>query len=602
MSRSTEAAFVPELFHNRAIENPAAIAVADTNRSFNYRQLNERANHLARQLRELGVGPEVVVGLLANRSPEMILGALAILRAGGAYLPLDAAYPTERLSFILADARCRLLLAGPGLEPPGSVEHLVPIELEGPTTATAPASEISGDQLAYVIYTSGSSGRPKGVEITHAALLNLLQWHQRTFAVTAADRATQIAAVGFDAAVWEVWPYLTAGASLHLPPEVIRSEPGALRDWLLAQRITISFVPTPMAERLLSLPWSPHAALRFLLTGGDTLHVHPPAGLPFVLVNNYGPTENTVVATSGAIHPYGTEQRPTIGRPIDNVQIRVLDQELREVPPGSPGELHLGGAGVARGYLHQPELTRARFIDDPFSPGARLYKTGDLVRQLPDGQLAFLGRSDDQLKVRGFRIEPGEIVYALDQQPGITASAVVASDLGGGEKRLTAYLVLAPGARPGVRALQEALGARLPDYMVPGVFVALDALPLGPHGKLDRRALPEPTPANTLRDGVVEEPRSEVERAVARMVCALLGVEAVGLTDNFFLLGGHSLMGTQLIARIRAAFAVELALRTIFEAPTVAELAQEVERLLLEKLATLSDEETRRLLEQKSAG
>jgi amino acid adenylation domain-containing protein len=592
---------IPELVRARAIESPDAPAIVAGDRTLTYAQLDTRANRIAHELVALGAGPEVVVGLHAGRSPEMIVGALAILKAGAAYLPLDTSYPRERLSFLVEDARCPILLCGPGrLEGVAAqVDHALSIHIAGPSASTPPETRIEAGHLAYVIYTSGSTGRPKGVEITHAGLLNLVFWHQRTFGVSPADRATQIASVGFDAAVWELWPTLAAGASVHLPEDTVRSDPEALRDWLLAQRISITFVPTPMAERLLALRWPVQASLRLLLTGGDTLHRHPSPELPFLLVNNYGPTESTVVATSGPLSPYQQpDRRPTIGRPIDNTKIHILDEQLHEVAIGAPGELHIGGAGLARGYLNQPELTAARFVPDPFDalPGGRLYKTGDLARRLPDGQIAFVGRVDDQLKIRGFRIEPNEIVTALDQHPEVTASAVIASALGAGDKRLVAYVVPAVGSRPTPGGLQASLRLQLPDYMVPAIFVRLDALPIGPNGKLDRSALPEPDPANTLRDAAFEEPRTGVEKRVAALVQELLGLERVSRDDNFFLLGGHSLMGTQLIGRIRGIFAVELSLRTIFDAPTVARLSGQIERLLLEKLATISDEEAARLL------
>jgi amino acid adenylation domain-containing protein len=427
----------------------------------------------------------------------MVVGALAILKAGGAYLPLDPAYPADRLSFILNDAHCPLMVTTNCVRDrlALSVQRLVTVDLSGPQSSTPPATNYHADNLAYVIYTSGSTGQPKGVEITHAGLLNLVFWHRDAFEVTPADRATQIAAVGFDAAVWELWPYLTAGASIYLPHEAIRNEPEALRDWLLSQEITITFVPTPMAERVMALPWPAQVPLQAMLTGGDILHSYPSPRLPFLLVNNYGPTESTVVATSGAVLPEERqEQPPSIGRPIDNTCIYILDDQSREVPIGTAGELHIGGAGLARGYRNRPELTAAKFVPNPFSaePGARLYKTGDLARCLPDGQIAFLGRIDDQLKIRGFRIEPNEIITVLNEHPDVLESVVVARDIAGGDKRLVAYLVPAAGSRPTHSALQSFLLARLPQYMVPAIFVRLDALPLNPNGKIDRTVLPAP--------------------------------------------------------------------------------------------------------------
>jgi amino acid adenylation domain-containing protein len=582
---------------------PDAVAVVAERTELTYRQLEQRANAIARDLQARGVGPEVVVALLGNRSAEMVLGALAILKAGGAYLPLDASYPAERLAYIVEDAGCSHLLFTPdvaGLVPAALRDRAVGVVVDGPQSDDPPAVDTASEGLAYVIYTSGSTGRPKGVEITHAALLNLVMWHERTFRLEPTDRATQVASVGFDAAVWEVWPYLAAGATLYIPDEAVRNDPEALRDWLVDRAITISFVPTPMAARLMMLPWPTEAPLRTMLTGGDVLHAYPPPGLPFRLVNNYGPTECAVVATSGPVDPYEQpDARPAIGRPIDNVTIHLLDEEMRSVPAGSAGEIYIGGAGVARGYRNQPALTAAKFLPDPNADEdrrARLYRTGDLGRRLPDGQIAFIGRADDQLKVRGFRIEPNEIVTALDQQPGVVASAVVGMDAGGGEKRLVAYVVLAVGSQPTPATLQAALREKLPDYMIPAVFVRIGALPQGPHGKVDRTALPEPAPANTLRDSPYQAPRTPVEKRIAELVRELWRIEEVSIHDNLFLLGGHSLIATQLIGRIRLCFDVQLGLRKIFEGPTISALAQEVERLLVEKVSAITEDEARRLL------
>jgi len=583
-----QGAGILEWVRAQATTTPTALALTAGSDTLTYGELDSRANRLANHLRSLGVGADVLVGLCLPRTLDMVVGALGILKAGGAYVPMDPAYPPARLAFMLDDAHAPALITDSRVAqqlPTAKTRLVFPDarEIVAQPPSAPPIAHAPTD-LAYVIYTSGSTGRPKGVEITHQGLANLVSWHVEAFSVTAADRAGHVAGLGFDAAVWELWPYLAVGASVHLADEDTRNSADLLWAWLLAQRISISFVPTPLADRLLEvrLQWPCDSALRIVLTGGDTLHHYPPLGLPFVLVNNYGPTECTVVATSGAVLPSSSPTSlPPIGRPITNAEIHLLDERLQPVPAGATGEIYIGGAGVARGYHNRPDLTADRFLPDPFSaaPGGRLYKTGDLGRLLPDGQIAFLGRIDDQIKIRGYRIEPDEIVRALDQHPDIRASTVVARQDSGGEKRLVAYVVSDAECDPSPVGLRDFLGGLLPEYMIPTAFVRLAALPLTAHGKIDRAALPEPDPANTLQDAGSTEPGTETEQRVAEMVGELLNLEAIALEDNFFLLGGHSLLGAQLIARLRQAFGVDITLRSLFEAPTIAALAAELDRL-----------------------
>ncbi len=580
---------VPQTVTSQASETPDALAVTDTTLTLTYRELDRRAGRVADALRAFDVGPDTVVAICLDRSAAFVVAALGVLQAGAAYLPLDPATPPERLAFMLQDAAPRVTitdLRAAGRLPSAVWPRLDVYEaMARPGWAATRHDVPKQEHLAYVIYTSGSTGRPKGVEITHGSLANLVAWHRRAFGVTADDRAPLYASPAFDAAVWEIWPYLVSGASVHLPPEAVRTDPHALRDWLVAQSITIGFVPTPIAERLIALPWPTWTPLRTLLTGADTLHRYPPEGLPFTLVNNYGPTECTVVTTSGPVEPEPSgETLPAIGRPIDNVDVVVLDEAMRPVAPGAAGELHVGGAGLARGYRGRPDLTAERFVPHPDEPGARLYRTGDRARLLGDGRVAFLGRVDDQLKIRGYRVEPDEIAAALGAQPGVAACSVVARD-DGGERRLVAYVVPAPGAGLGREALTAALRRSLPDYMMPATFVTLAALPLTISGKVDRAALPAPDATNTLRDGDVVAPRTDVETELAAILSSLLGVDEVSVQDNFFMLGGHSLLGTQLIARVRDAFGVELSLRTLFDAPTIADLAAEIERARMAEAA-----------------
>ncbi len=440
------------LFEAQAAETPGALAVEFEGEQLTYAELNERANRIAHYLRKLGVGPESLVGVCIERSNEMLTGLLAILKAGGAFVPLDPAYPSQRLSFMIEDARPSIVLTKQRWlqKLPESEAQMLCIDAElfsgesGENLDHAPTPE----NLAYVIYTSGSTGVPKGVAITHGSLMNLIRWHQRVYQVSSADRATQVAGLAFDASVWEVWPYLTAGASIHIADEESRLSPEKLIAWLDAKRITVSFLPTPLAEAALDEAWPSTIRLRTLLTGGDRLRRAPRSGLAFRLANNYGPTENTVVTTWTFVAEDDANVAPPIGRPVDNTQVYVLDRELRLAPIGVVGELFAGGESLARGYLNRSDLTAERFIPHPFSvePGERLYRTGDRVRLLADGQIEFLGRVDEQVKVRGFRIELGEIEAALGEHEEVREAVVVAREDGAGEKRLVAYVVARAGS------------------------------------------------------------------------------------------------------------------------------------------------------------
>ncbi|WP_437524973.1 amino acid adenylation domain-containing protein [Sorangium sp. So ce726] len=445
---------VLDRFEEQAARAPRAAAVVSDRGALTYGELDRRANRLAHRLRALGVEADTLVAICAERSLELVVGIIGVLKAGAAYLPVDAEIARERLAFILEDSGAPVLLTQAHLAdrlPPfaGAVIHL---DADGPALTArdgSPPPVCAGPRdLAYAIYTSGSTGRPKGVLVEHRSLMNLAAWHTRRFAVSSVDRATLVASPGFDASVWELWPYLCAGACLFIPGEPLRRSPEELQAWLLARKITVSFLPTPMAEELLRLDWPASAALRCLLTGGDKLRVWPAAALAFDVVNNYGPTEGTVVATSCPVpkaRPDGWTATvdPSIGRPIDNMRVYLLDARGELVPVGVPGEVYLGGAGVARGYLRRPELDAARFLPDRFSdePGARMYRTGDRARWLPDGNIEFLGRIDNQVKIRGYRIELGEIEAVLREHPAVEEAVVVAREDTKGNKRLVAYVI-----------------------------------------------------------------------------------------------------------------------------------------------------------------
>src|SRR6185369_4216419 len=426
--------------------------------------------------------------------------------------------------------------------------------------------------------------------IQHAGLNNLVMWHQRAYGITSGDRATLLAGPAFDASVWELWPYLTAGASIHISDDETRASAPALLQWLAAQSITVCFLPTPLAELVIAEPLPPELSLRALLTGGDVLHRGPESPLPFILVNHYGPTENTAVATRGAVAvETETGAPPPIGRPIDNTQTYLLDSRLQPVVSDVPGELYIGGAGLARGYHLRPSLTAEKFIPNPFSaePGARLYATGDLARYLPDGQLEFLGRIDQQVKVRGYRIELGEIESVLCEHSQVREATVLAWEETPGNMRLAAYFVPQGANVPAVADLHDFLKTKLADYMAPSVFVALQRMPMTPNGKVDRKALPSPSDA--LRDGTSSvEPRTPIEQLVAGIYSHVLGVRRVGMHDNFFELGGHSLLATQVMSRVRQSFGIELPLSQLFMSPTVAGFAAHIEEATRDGLQTPS--------------
>lgn len=603
--------YVPQLVERQAAATPYAIALVSDERTMSYSELNRRANQLAHYLKARGVSKDTPVACCLERSFDLVVALLAVLKARGAYVPLDPAYPTERLSYMLSDTGAAVLLTQRNLlyQLPATDATIICLDdADAPFTAQ-PQSNLSenatADDLAYIIYTSGSTGRPKGVQVTQRGLLNLVTWHQAAFSIMAADKATQVASPAFDATGWELWPYLTVGASVTFIPEDVRLSPVTLRDWFIAEHITISFLPTALAESIIALQWPAQVALRFLLTGADTLRHYPSPDLPFALINNYGPTEATVVTTSGRIMPTQvgqTDQPPTIGRPIANMQVYLLDEQLQQVPDGTPGELYIGGIGLAKGYLNRPDLTAERFIQHPFDSdsAARLYKTGDLARRLPNGEIAFMGRIDHQIKLRGYRIEPEEIMATINDYPGVQTSLVIAREDTPGDKRLVAYIVLQSGSIVSDSELRSTLAARLPDYMVPTAFAQLEALPLTPNGKIDRAALPAPDSANALRETPGDAPQTPTEETMEQILAPLLGLAHVGRDENFFLLGGHSLLGTQVIVRVAETFGVELSLRSLFDAPTIAQLAAHIEQLILARIEAMSDDEAAQLLESGS--
>ena len=551
-------------FEVQVERQPDAVAVVQDGVSLSYQQLNRRANKLAHHLLTLGVQPDDRVAICCRRGPQMLVGLLGILKAGAAYVPVDPAYPAERIAYLLQDSAPVAVLAEASTgELLGAVAYVDLHEQWLDQPASNPQlSALTPAHLAYVIYTSGSTGQPKGVMVEHHTVENLVHWHCDAFGVDAGSHTSSVAGFGFDAMAWEVWPALCAGATLHLPPvEVGNEQIDALLGWWLAQPLDVSFLPTPVAEYAFSQQLL-HPTLRILLIGGDRLRQFNQERR-FAVINNYGPTEATVVATSGRVR---AGQALHIGRPMANASVYLLDAHLRPVPLGVAGELYVGGSGVARGYLNRADLTAERFLQDPFN-GGRMYRTGDLARWLPDGNLEYLGRNDDQVKLRGIRVELGEIDSCLAALDGVDEAVVLVR-----EDRLIAWFT---AQQPlDIEHLRTQLQAQLPAALVPVAYVQVHALPLTANGKLDRKALPEPD-QGALLSRAYAAPQGGVETTLATIWAEVLQVEQVGRHDHFFELGGHSLLAVSLIERMRQA-GLSADVRVLFSQPTLAALAAAV--------------------------
>jgi amino acid adenylation domain-containing protein/non-ribosomal peptide synthase protein (TIGR01720 family) len=577
-------AAIHEVFAAQAARTPDAVALRFEGREVSYRELDARSNQLAHALRKRGVGPDVLVGLFVERSVEMLVAVYGVLKAGGAYVPLDPEYPTDRLAFMLEDARPPVILTQAHLaaqlpDPSAAVLRLdTEWDLIASEPTTVPARDgLTLDQLAYVIYTSGSTGKPKGAMNAHRGIHNRLHWMQRAYGLTAADRVLQKTPYSFDVSVWELfWP-LMFGATLVIARPEGHRDPAYLAGLIAAEGVTtLHFVPSMLAAFLDEPSVDRCRSIRRVMCSGEAL---PPAladrffgRLDAELHNLYGPTEAAVDVTAWACAP-GAAVVP-IGRPIDNVRIYILDEHLSPAPLGVPGELYIAGVQVGRGYLNRPELTAERFVRDPFTPGARMYRTGDVARWLPSGAVEYLGRADFQVKIRGFRIELGEIEAALGKHPAVREAVVVAREDQPGHKRLVAYLACADGQAPGAGELRAFLEGQLPAYMVPAAFVLLAALPLTSSGKVDRRALPAPEEGERATSGAEYlAPETRAEHALARIWAAVLRLPRVGVHDNFFELGGDSILGIQIIARAQQA-GLGLTPRQMFQHQTIAELAR----------------------------
>ncbi|WP_232471499.1 non-ribosomal peptide synthetase [Halomonas sp. N3-2A] len=578
----SDAAPVHHLIEQQAAAIPETTALVFADQSLSYAELNTHANRLSHYLIGLGVKPETRVGIAMERSIEMVVGLLAILKAGGAYVPLDLEYPSERLDFIAEDSGIELLLTQHHLRKSLPVaDGLSVVELDRLDVAhhasTDPAVALHGEHLAYVIYTSGSTGRPKGAAIRHDALTNCMVWMQETYQLTDADAVLHKAPFGFDVSVWEIfWP-LSVGARLVIAQPGDHRDPERIIELIQRQGVTtLNFVPSMLKAFLAYPDVKAKTRLKHIMCGGEavpaTLQQDVAECLDGAHLHDlYGPTETTIHVTHWWCRDETHRQIP-IGRPISGTRTYVLDGGLNLVPPGVAGELYLGGVSLARGYLNRSDLTAERFVADPFTEGERLYRTGDLVRWRDDGQLEYLGRLDHQVKIRGLRIELGEIEAELLAQPEVREAVVVAQE-GPGGSRLVAYVVPQADSELDTSSLREALGQKLPDYMVPGVVVTLEALPLNANGKVDRKALPEPELASGSQ---YEPPQGEVEEALAAIWSEVLGGEQLGRHDNFFEVGGHSLTAIQISARFTQRFGEALPVRLIFEYPTLAEMATQV--------------------------
>jgi amino acid adenylation domain-containing protein len=578
--------YIHQLFEEQVDRTPDAVAVVFDTKQLTYQQLNQRTNQLAHHLQSLGVRSEVLVGICVERSIEMVVGLLGILKAGGAYVPLDPSYPQERLGYMLADSGVEVLLTQQQLlsSLPSHTARVVCLDADWGAIEQHTQENLDlgvcSDNLAYAIYTSGSTGQPKGVQICHHSVVNFLNFMSHFPGLTQEDTFNAVTTISFDIAALEVYLPLAVGAKVIVAPREIATD----ADWLLSElfelKITVMQATPATWQMLLAGGWSSNYPLK-VLCGGEALSAqlaHQILETGSELWNLYGPTEATIWST---IYQLGakktlarTEDAPSsIGRPIANTQIYILDSHLQPLPIGVSGELYIGGHGLARGYLNRPELTQEKFIQNPFSnsKSERLYKTGDLARYSSDGNIEFLGRIDNQVKVRGFRIELGEIEAVLNTQPQIQQAVVIATEDIAGIKRLVAYIVTRNESLT-THQLREFLLSKLPEYMVPSVFVTLNTLPLTPNGKIDRKALPAPD-GNFPREHEYVAPRTQSEEIITNIFANVLGVQNVGIHDNFFEWGGHSLLAVRLMSQIQKQFQVNLPLATLFQSPTIEQLA-----------------------------
>ncbi|MBD2690473.1 non-ribosomal peptide synthetase [Anabaena catenula] len=582
---------IHQLFEAQVEKTPDAVAVVFENQQLTYRELNAKANQLAHYLQKLGVKPEVLVGIYVERSLEIIIALLAILKAGGAYIPLDPTYPQERLAFMLEDSQISVLLTQQHLLKalPPNYAQVVCLDSDWESIAAhqknSVNSNVNPSNLSYTIYTSGSTGKPKGVQITHRSVVNFLTAMQQQLQLTNIDNLLSVTTLSFDIAVLEIFLPLTTGTKLILVSPEVATDGVQLLQQLNNSAVTIMQATPATWRMLLDAGWEGSSQLK-ILCGGEALSqnlVHQLLPRCYEFWNLYGPTETTIWSTIHQIHD--SQKTVSIGRPIANTQIYILDKHLQPLPVGISGELYIGGAGLARGYFKQSELTKEKFIPNPFTPETLLYKTGDLARYLPNGEIEYLGRIDYQVKLRGFRIELGEIEAVLEQHLAVRQCVVIAREDVPGNQRLIAYLVAENAVTD---ELRQYLRTKLPEYMIPSALVILDSLPLTPNGKVNRRALPAPENTGGELASTFVATRNPVEEVLAGIWTQVLGVSQVGIHDNFFELGGHSLLATQIISRIRKTFGVDIPLQRLFEFPTIAELAKNIQEASHQGIAAIT--------------
>jgi amino acid adenylation domain-containing protein len=579
VDHSNQKTFV-QRFEEQVAKTPGKTALMYGEQRLTYGELNGRANQMSRYLQGKGVVKQTLVPVCIDRSIDLVVSLLAIMKAGAAYVPIDPGYPSERISYMLEDTEAAVVISNSMYKTSlGSVEV---IDLDTERTHIEQKSkenlqvDVAPSDLVYVIFTSGSTGKPKGVLIEHRGLMNLIDWHTTEYQVTDKSRATAMAGVGFDAFGWELWPYLCCGACVHVINDELRLQSSPLLEYFTRHSISHSFISTALAAEFVSASKNQKLPLEYLLTGGDKLTALDTSSISYKVVNNYGPTEYTVVTTNYVLSEKDKNRTPPIGRPIDNTTVVIVDSQQQLVPIGVIGELCVGGPGLGRGYLNQEDLTKEKFVTISFDNQRqkRMYCTGDLARWLEDGTIEYIGRKDDQVKIRGYRIELGEIESLLLQSGLVTQAIVLVKEDGQGEKQLVGYVVSEKDFDR--EAVISYLKTKLPEYMVPVLWVTLETLPLTSNGKIDRKALPEPD-LGALMSKQYMAPQTQMEQALEEIWKELLHLERVGIHDNFFRLGGHSLLARRMMSYIERNLLVSVPIQMLFQYNTISELAKYLE-------------------------